>query len=171
MIETVTGDILSLEKGILVHGCNCRGVMGGGIAKQIRDKWPKVFDAYKHKYETSGLQLGDIVPVQSTRYIGSPASLRHLPHPGDPSLPDNLLVVNALTQDSYGQDPATVYVDYHAVFAAFARVTLLARDTGLDVHFPLIGCGLANGSWEKVSKMISTATDRRVRLTLWVLPQ
>lgn len=174
MIEEVTGDILSLEKGILVHGCNCHGAMGGGIARLIRDKWYGVFQSYQTKHRMSGLQLGDIQPVCNTefnpQYLENPKAARHLrAHAAE--LPHELIVVNAMTQYDHGRDPSTVYVDYDAVFAAFARINILVRDTGLPVHFPLIGCGLANGSWDHVSRAIEQAMDPGVKLVLWKLPQ
>ena len=29
----------------IAHSCNCQNVMGGGIAKQIKDRYPKAFEA------------------------------------------------------------------------------------------------------------------------------
>ena len=50
-IKFVNGNILTFperdEDTIICHQVNCKGVMGAGLAKQIRDKWPVVFDEYK----------------------------------------------------------------------------------------------------------------------------
>ena len=35
------GNILD-AKGIIMHGCNAQGVMGSGLAKDIRERWPAV---------------------------------------------------------------------------------------------------------------------------------
>ena len=47
-IKHVKGDILTTptrnEDTVICHQVNCCGVMGAGLAKQIRDKWPVVFD-------------------------------------------------------------------------------------------------------------------------------
>ena len=38
------GDLIEDAKvDIVCHQTNCQGVMGAGIAKQIRDTWPRVF--------------------------------------------------------------------------------------------------------------------------------
>ena len=37
-MRIVDGDILDIEKGIIVHQVNCQGVMGAGLAKQIKSK-------------------------------------------------------------------------------------------------------------------------------------
>jgi O-acetyl-ADP-ribose deacetylase (regulator of RNase III) len=173
MIEVITGDILSLREGILVHGCNCQGVMGGGIAKLIRDNWPGVYSAYKSKHFKSGLQLGDVQPVcnlqRNSFNSQNPKAIWHALNNAD-DLPPELIVVNAMTQFDYGRVKDAVYVDYDAVFAAFARINMLARDSGLAVNFPLIGCGLANGKWEWVSNAIERAMDPGTKLLLWKLP-
>ena len=176
MIEVVEGDILGLQRGILVHGCNCHGVMGGGIAKLIRNKWPSVYLAYKYRYEDSGLFLGDTISVSqdSLGEVDSSDELRAATRKHIQSftleLPSKLVVVNAMTQYDFGRDPEVVYVDYDALEAAFGRVRLLARDLKLPVHFPMIGCGLANGKWEEVSARIERALGPEVEKTLWVLP-
>ena len=50
-IKFIDGNIFSrLSASKPTYICqqvNCRGVMGAGLAKQIRDKWPVVFDEYK----------------------------------------------------------------------------------------------------------------------------
>ena len=51
MITEVEGSIFEDIKPytVIVHQCNAKGWMGAGIAKEIRRRWPKVFDEY-HKY-------------------------------------------------------------------------------------------------------------------------
>lgn len=169
MMETRTGDMLAVTQGILVHGCNCQGVMGSGIARAVRDKWPDVYQAYRTRHQQSGLQLGDTIVVGSSPQAESPVVARHL-HATTDQLAPQLIVVNAMTQHDYGTDQSRVYVDYAAVFAAFSRISLLARDTGLGVHFPLIGCGLANGQWSEVARMIGSAVTPSTQLVLWKLP-
>lgn len=174
MIQAHTGDILTLTEGILVHGCNCQGVMGAGIAKLIRDKWPLVYQAYVTQHRVGGLRLGDIIAVAHSVMRQNPeaAKLLHAFHAVPPNaFPEKLIVVNAMTQDDYGRDPGRVYVSYDAVANAFSKVAVLAKTTGLPVHFPLIGCGLANGKWESVAARIEKALGPDIDAHLWVLPQ
>ena len=46
MMKTIKGDLIKLaEEGkfdVIIHGCNCFHAMGGGIAKQLADKYPQV---------------------------------------------------------------------------------------------------------------------------------
>ena len=42
------GDLIEdANVDIVCHQTNCQGVMGAGIAKQVRDTWPRVFGQYK----------------------------------------------------------------------------------------------------------------------------
>lgn len=170
MIETIQGNILSLKEGILVQGCNCQGVMGSGIARSIRDQWNDAYRAYRQHYEKVGLKLGDIVTVAGRSWETDPSVTRHI-NLSSNQLPEKLILVNAMTQDFYGRDPDVVYVDYDGLAAAFARIRIIARDSKLPVHFPLIGCGLANGKWTEVAERIDQMLGAEIKKTLWVLPE
>jgi O-acetyl-ADP-ribose deacetylase (regulator of RNase III) len=41
MREVVFGNIVDLSRGFIVHGCNAQGAMNFGVAKAIRDKYPR----------------------------------------------------------------------------------------------------------------------------------
>lgn len=169
MMKQVKGDLLSLTQGILVHGCNCQGQMGAGIALPIRNKWKPVYYAYVSRHARVGLRTGDTVIVGHSSMVKNEAIKPHLDAHCE-VLPTGLIVVNAMTQETFGRDPSRVYVDYDGLEAAFEKVGALARDSGLAVHFPLIGCGLANGKWDEVSKRIERALGPDVEKTLWLLP-
>lgn len=47
MIRIINGDLMESSAQYICHQVNCQGVMGSGVAKQIRAKWPEVFDKYK----------------------------------------------------------------------------------------------------------------------------
>lgn len=169
-MKELEGNILSVQEGIIVHGCNCRGVMGAGIARQIRDKWPDVYSAYSSHRAKAGLRLGDVVAVGGKGLFERKAAARHL-NTVSHQLPDGLIVVNAMTQYDFGNDKTVVYADAEAIYAAFARIRVIARDSGLPVHFPQIGCGLANGKWEHVAPIIRNALGKSVDATVWTLPR
>lgn len=153
MILEQQGDLLAVNRGILVHGCNAQGVMGGGIALAIRRKWPEVFREYRNRYNLNGLKLGQLIPV----VVAS-----------DPARKPVIIVANAITQQYFGRDQGSCYVDYAALERAFVAVRQLALDYALPVHFPLIGCGLGGGKWEDVAPCIERALGD-VDGTLWTL--
>jgi len=45
-MKFVKGNILDAQHGIIGHQVNCRMVMGAGLAKQIRGKYPRVYTEY-----------------------------------------------------------------------------------------------------------------------------
>jgi O-acetyl-ADP-ribose deacetylase (regulator of RNase III) len=153
MIKHIQGDILSTPSGVVVHGCNAQGVMGSGVAKALRDKHPSCFRVYREAYESQGnkLHLGDIHPSQVS---------------------DTLHIVNGITQMYYGRTPGRVYVDYDAVASVMRKSGALAKELGLPLVFPLIGCGLAGGDWARVSKIIEDACPdvEKILYTIEPLP-
>ena len=57
-MRIIIGNILDVTHGVIAHQVNCRGVMGGGVAKVLRDKYPAMYENYrvycalvKHAYE------------------------------------------------------------------------------------------------------------------------
>lgn len=160
-IEYRTGNLLEAEERIIVQGCNAQGVMGKGLAKDIKARMPGVFAAYRAAYEEKGLRLGEIIWAKD----------------GDPErLDEGKLVANAITQDQYRQDPnePTVHADYNAIRSVVRAINNLAlasqdarfchrstfAETGVPlsqitrVGFPLIGSGLAGGSWKRIEAII-----------------
>jgi O-acetyl-ADP-ribose deacetylase (regulator of RNase III) len=170
-IQTIEGNLLD-QPGILVHGCNCHGVMGAGIALAFRRKWPDVFTAYQNVHRTRGLKLGEVVVVASAHDQFEPwaQAIAAQVELWSPQLPKGTVVVNLMSQKDFGSNPNTVYVSYDAIEAGFRDgVAALAKATGFGVSFPLIGCGLANGKWEEVSARIESALADDIVKTLVVV--
>jgi O-acetyl-ADP-ribose deacetylase (regulator of RNase III) len=147
VIQVCVGDILNIESGIIVHGCNNCGVMRSGLAKQVRYKYPEAYDEYLRMFQGDGLKidLGEISHIQITKYK---------------------IIVNAITQDGFGYD-GKKYVSYDAIELSFSHVVELASKIEdeygkkLDIVFPKIGCGLGGGNWNIVEKIIDeTVPDR-----------
>lgn len=168
------GNLLTVTRGILVHGCNCQGVMGGGVALAVRETYPEAFERYRQHQTHVGLTLGDVVfawNLKGTSYLG--AAKQVLPSNSYSSgMPQEVIVANALTQFNYGRDPQVRYVDYDAVAAAFSRVKLVAQVTGLPVCFPMLGAGLANGDWRVIEGVIEKALGPELfeQAQLWAPP-
>lgn len=155
MIYEKQGNVLDIESGIIVHGCNSHGVMGSGIAKEVRARFPHAYQVYTTAYSKAinaglpGLPLGSVTWAK----VG-----------------DRKWIVNAVTQKDYGRDPDRVYVNYQAMFDAFDAIRKNIESGDIDnlgVFFPLIGCGLANGTWAKVADIIETAIGPIIEKTLY----
>lgn len=145
------GDLLSVERGLIVHGCNAQGVMGSGVALAVKRKYPAAFREYQAAYFDRELRVGAIVPYLVSGSLEEPI----------------LVIVNAITQEYYGTERRQV--DYDGVRKCFEQVAELARKTKLyDVHFPLIGCGLAGGDWNVVAPIIEETLEG-LHAHLWTL--
>ena len=150
-IQRHVGDLLDVKTGVIVHGCNARGVMGAGVAKAVKERYPGAYRLYRGFYERLGLTVGQILP-----YV--------VPNGG---AEPKLLIVNAIIQENYGTYRRQV--DYEGLERCFAQLPYLAKAYQLrDVHFPLIGCGLAGGEWSVVAPIIER-TLGGLGKHLWVL--
>lgn len=138
MLVYKKGDLLNANEDVIAHGCNAQGVMGSGVAKAIRDKWPSVYDAYKETYKTKGLHLGDIIMCQA----------------GDK------LVANCITQEHYGRD-GKVYVDYDAISKCMEHLLKHCDEQGIEsIAIPKIGAGLGGGDWLLIEGMIKEIQEQ-----------
>lgn len=152
-IKFVNGNILTFperdEDTIICHQVNCKGVMGAGLAKQIRDKWPDVYDRYRLMVETCGeFMLGSFHEVK----VG--------PH---------LYVANLYGQVGYGRDKR--YTNYAALTAALFKGMKEYPRATFRIPYGL-GCGLAGGDWETVLDIIKGISDTwNVNVEIWVLPK
>jgi O-acetyl-ADP-ribose deacetylase (regulator of RNase III) len=151
MISSCEGNVLNVEKGVIVHGCNAQGVMGSGIALEVKNRFPEVFEAYRKTYILQGhkLHLGQIIPVK---------------------VAEGKWIVNAITQEFAGRDPVR-YVTYDGMAMAFENIVKDARlvdalKSGL--FFPLIGAGLANGSWPIIERIIDVSVPDTIEKTLYI---
>lgn len=128
------GDLLNCEENVIVHGCNSMGVMGSGVAALIRAKFPEAYREYKHCEKVYGLLLGSIQLVPTE---------------------DDKVIINAITQESYGRDNSVVYCDYEAIRKAFMSINYHVTALNLgSIAMPKIGAGLANGDWDIISSII-----------------
>lgn len=133
MPQIINKDILTITEGLIAHQCNCKGVMGAGLAKGIRDRYPY---AYKHYREA---HLADNL------YLGQTQILR---------VNDNLYVANLMAQDGYGRDRQ--YTDYNALSQCLTYIhQFVLENKEINVYLPYgIGCGLAGGNWSVVKGLI-----------------
>jgi O-acetyl-ADP-ribose deacetylase (regulator of RNase III) len=147
-IEKKTGSLLDIPSGHIVHGCNAQGVMGSGVAKAIKDKWPHVYQDYRDIFEKKGLTVGDVYPVRAE---------------------EGILVWNAITQEYFGTDRR--HVSYDAIENCFKLIQQSLEcdwyaSFKKEIHIPLIGCGLGGGNWEIVREIIEQTVT--VPVTLWI---
>lgn len=135
--QIIKGDLLELAKtgcfDFIAHGCNCQKVMGAGIAAQIKQQFPIVYDA---DYEDTRLpieRLGDFtLATVGIEPNGTKSTVN---------------VLNLYTQLNPGRD---LYVN--ALRLCLQKVNL--SYAGSRIGLPKIGCGIAGGNWDEVVEYI-----------------
>lgn len=139
MVNYVKGNLLDSDCDYICHQVNCQGVMGSGIARQIRERWPEVYEHYRNTWYIETLRnktyqlLGmvDIAPIRDTKQK----------------------VVNMFCQDRCGYDGVR-YTSYDAFATALYNMSYRI-DKGAVIGFPKnIGCGLGGGNWNVISALI-----------------
>lgn len=151
-MNIIEKDILTVEKGMIFQQVNCKGVMGAGLAKQIRDKWPIVFEKYKEYYDLFQREYEDAGELM---LLGKSFEI---------SVAPGLSVVNMFTQFDYNRKgkPPTKHTEYGAFYQALMdrkdillRVQKYYKDGFPNFYFPYnIGCDRGGGDWEIISKII-----------------
>ena len=142
MIKIVEGNLLESDVDIIVHQVNCRGVMGAGVAKQIREKFPNTYLQYHHLCRRYNF----------TKLIG------HNLYTSENLDGKRIIIANIFGQNEVGT--GRQQTDYEALDSCFARLAQAANDLqarGLPnkIGIPYnIGCGLGGGDWHIVYEII-----------------
>ncbi len=155
----------SVKSGVIIQQVNAQGVMGSGVAKAIRDKWPKVWDEYSKIVRPNTIDMG-------AGYMGMMIPVEVEP---------DLIICNVVGQQFYGRDSTKRYTSYDALDAGLAKVQRYCKDrfsvaqdlkwaAQPEIHFPLFGCGLGGGDWRVVSSILDSRLDG-FSTFLWLLPE
>ena len=149
------GDILDWadKVDVIGHQVNCFGVMGGGLALQIAERWPIVLKEYQWyintvlSWSTRKNFLGHCQIVQAT-------------------INDTPLIANLFGQYDVGGGLKTDYEALRESLKNLKRRMQIYRVKKLALPVNL-GCGLAGGNWDIVQNIIENVfEDRTIKLTL-----
>lgn len=134
------GDLLESDAPVIAHGCNTQGVMGAGIARQVRETFFDAYCTYKHACDMGRFPLGTAQAVWT-----SPAGY------------EGKWIYNLATQRAPGPD-ATKW----GIFLAFASMAEDAYVRGFnEIAIPKIGAGIGGLRWEEdVVPAIEEALER-----------
>lgn len=127
--------LINGEINVLLHVCNNKGVMGSGIALEIKNKVPDAYQGYKSAQISNNmaLELGSIS-------FGWTALRNH----------DTGMVCNMVAQDGYGK--GIKHLSYGALAECLFRVSKLSIRT-IGIPFKM-GSDRAGGDWEIVLEMV-----------------
>ncbi len=122
MVSEVVGDMFALPVRAFAHGVNTRGVMGAGVAAQVRSRFPEVFDSY-----ASACRSGRFQPGMVQRCVTV----------------SGVWVYNLATQDRPGR-----FARLEWVTASVASMAAHASAAGIEkVGTVRLGCGIGGLDW------------------------
>lgn len=150
MVKIINGNLFDSNANIICHQCNCQGVMGSGVAAEVKRRYPHVFQSYKKDYDTGKLKLG---------YVNFAFAKQ------------NQIIANMCGQDKYGYD-GQQYTHYEELQECLNRVLEFAMyecEEKPVIAFPyLMSCHRGGGDWNIVSKMIEE-TFKDFDVEIWRL--
>lgn len=130
MIRYVKADLFTLPATIQVNTVNCVGVMGAGVAKQFRFRYPHNYEIYQRACKHHILKPGRIIRVRESDLA--------------------IEIWNAATKDHWRDPSKLSWV--HDIIDTMA-FSLHPDDV---VVMPRLGCGLGGLHWPTVRDLIET---------------
>jgi len=132
MLKHAKGNLLDLaeagEFDVVVQGCNCFNTMGGGIAREIRERYPLCAEIDNLTERGEYMKLGNWTEYDQGTF----------------------LIINAYTQ--YNMSQGTDVFEYVAFELILQKLIHAYGDKRIGL--PYIGMGLAGGDSETIIGMI-----------------
>ena len=163
-VKIIDGDLFTTKARIIAHQVNCQGVMGSGVAKQIRQRNPQMFLNYAR--HCAAAKRTGWSPLGTNLILHTDAD-------ADSYVPGTMVytgqyICHMFAQNMYGYDGRR-YTNIDALRSCFTKLAQYAREDGLTVAMPYkVGCVRGGANWEVVYKMIEEIF-RDVNVELWRL--
>lgn len=154
-VSIVEKDMTKIKQGVLLHGCNTKGVMGIGRSQVFRAAFPSIYQPYKsycHIANKMGRNiLGRVIETQ----------IEDL----------DLYVLTGLIENNYGVD-GKEYADIDAVAKVIDHAAKFASFLQIPLYMTQIGCGYGGLKWERVLPFVEKAAeDFGVEIYVCVRPE
>lgn len=142
MIKYYIGNVFDAEQPIVAHQVNCSGVMGGGVAKQVKSLYPKCFEEYH---------------ALCRNYSDNE---------------DRLMGYCLIYEDKLGKKIANLfgqmYIDgqkkitsYDAIYDALEKLFKYAKAHKEEVAIPYkMSCDSGGGDWNVLEAMIDSLSEK-----------
>lgn len=139
-IHTIHASLLEAKQQHIAHVVNCKGVMGAGVARNIKATYPQVFKTYQQACTTVNTSKDLLGVVQGV------------------AVPERT-VFNMFAQDTYGYKGQ--HLNYSAFKTCCKKINAFCKKHNIkEIAMPYgIGCGLAGGDWDTVLKIITECFD------------
>lgn len=139
--KDINTHIIEDRPAFVLHGCNCRGKMGAGVAKRLVSGWQAVKDADDRQMFSNQNEFN--VSDYQTHRLGNFTSARINRH---------TTVINLYTQLDPG--PNFHYCAFIAALDKFKAIYLSTPLLDYGVSMVPIGCGIGGANWYDVYRGI-----------------
>lgn len=140
-VKIISGNLLDAfdrgEVDVIGHVVNCQGVMGSGIAKSVRERYPQVYTDYREKCVFERDSANNLGSAQFVSVGGDHGSNRD--------------VVNLFAQNYYGTDKR--YLNYGALAQSLATMSIFYWASSIGFPYKM-GSDRAGGDFNIVLEMI-----------------
>jgi O-acetyl-ADP-ribose deacetylase (regulator of RNase III) len=136
MIKEIECDIFESGADVICHQVNCQGVMGSGIAAQVRARYPWVYGQYRNLCQNP---MGNLLGYVQKVYIN-----------------ETQAIMNCFSQNNFGYD-GQCYTDYDAVKYVFSSIAILCSQASTIAIPYKYGCARGGGDWNRVRAIIDEA--------------
>jgi len=144
MIAYVSGDLFECPAQTLVNTVNTVGVMGKGIARQFKEIYPKMFDAYQRHCESGEFDIGSLFLWRTP----------------------NKLVLNFPTKTSWRKPSRPEYLE-----AGLRRFVEIYTEAGItSVAFPPLGCGNGELDFDQVVRPLMERYLSPLPIPVYIYP-
>lgn len=126
-------DLFGSGAEILVNAVNRRGVMGAGLARQFKQRYPSMFAAYRDRCQLGLVRIGAI----DVHVVEEESSSR-------------VIIANFPTKQHWRDPSKLQWIESGLV--ALRRV--IVESGARSVAVPPLGCGLGGLDWSDVSSRI-----------------
>ncbi len=121
----------------MVNPINCVGVMGAGIALEMKKSFPYMYTLYKVGCQHKWLVPGDVLVYQNATHT----------------------VVNVATKGHFKYSSKLKYIEDIVV-----NLNTLQQVLGEQIAMPMIGCGKGGLKWEQVAYRLEPLNYQRVNV-------
>ncbi len=136
MLENTSSNILETSCEAFVNTVNCVGVMGKGLALQVKIKFPNCFEEYKLACANNTLNVGNVL-VHKTGLVTNPKYIISFPTKTHWKYPSKLSYIES------GLKALVKAVKEHDI---------------KSLAIPALGCGLGGLNWDDVFPLIIKET-------------
>jgi len=146
MLKFLNGDILNDFSEAIVNTVNCVGIMGRGIALQIKEKYPDNFKFYKKYCDSKDVKVGKMLVYKTNNLLGLK------------------FIINFPTKEHWKE-----YSKYEYISSGLKDLRRVIIENNIkSIAIPPLGCGNGGLEWNVVKQyIIEDLSDLNININVY----